>query len=169
MSVSMIRAAGFGLLLLSSPVLAQVVPPEAPAGRGMMGRGAFSGMSEAGRTTMREVMRAGAEDRRAGRDAVRAARDRMLAVIEADQLDTAALKRAMDEERNVAMASHDRRQSAMLAGVSKLSIEDRKAFVSGARASREQMAARMDRMRERRANRDIDTKGRGAMRTPQQD
>ncbi|GGI93851.1 hypothetical protein GCM10007973_32600 [Polymorphobacter multimanifer] len=155
MSVSMFRAAGLGLLLLASPVLAQPAPP-APPEAPMMGRGGngpYAGMSEAGRTVMREAMRANAEDRRANREAVKAARDRMMAVVEADRLDTAALKRAMDDERNIAMASHDRRQAAMLAGLTKLSTEDRKAFVAGARASRERMASRMDKMRERWGNR----------------
>jgi uncharacterized membrane protein len=161
MSVSLIRAAGFGLLLIASPALAEPAPPAPPTApeAPMMGRGfgdnggAYAGMSEAGRGMMRDAMRAGVGDRRAERDAIKAVRDRMMAVVEADRLDTAALKRAMDEERSIAMASHDRRQSAMLVGLAKLSAEDRKAFAVGARASRERMATRLDTMRQRRSSR----------------
>ncbi len=171
MSVSLIRMAGLGLLMVASPVLAQPGPggPRAEsgmAGRGMagqgmagrgMGRDTFAGLSEAGRSTMREAMRAGGDDRRAAREQVKAARDRMLTVLEADRLDTAALKRAMDDEKRASSASHDRRQTAMLAAFQKLSLEDRKAFVTGARASRERMTERAEgfreRMRERRTMR----------------
>ena len=81
------------LLAAAAPVAAQTPPPSAGAGmarmggdRGMHGRGMFASMSEAGRKTMMEAMRAGG-DRRAEREQVKAARDRMMTIIEADRLD----------------------------------------------------------------------------------
>ena len=142
------------LLLATAPVLAQTAPappapPAAPhhpmgahgggpGGYGHMGARAFPSMSEAGRATIREAMASGG-DRAEERARVRAARDKMMAVLEADRLDQAALKRAMDEERMAAMASRERRQAAMLAAFAKLSPEDRKAFVTDSRAMKERM------------------------------
>jgi uncharacterized membrane protein len=155
MTMRVFYAAAAGLLVLGGPVMAQPAGAGAGAGAGMeRGRSnAFAGMSEAGQATMRAAMRDGFEERRDERAKIRAARDKMLAVVEADRLDTAALKRAMDEEREIAAASHVLRQDAMLAGLSKLSVEDRKAFVAGARTSRERVAERVGRMRERRMRR----------------
>ncbi len=156
MTIRVFYAAAVGLLMLGGPVLAQSA--DAPGGRMERGYGgAYAGMSEAGRETMRAAMRDGFEGRREERTKIRAARDKMLAVVEADRLDTAALKRAMDEERTIAAESHVRRQDAMLAALSKLSVEDRKAFVAGARTSRERVAERLrerrdGRMMRRRAN-----------------
>jgi hypothetical protein len=156
MTMTLIRAAGLGLLLAASPVLAQT-PPAAKTEAGIMQRDRhgdrmggrmFASLSEAGRATMMEAMKA--SDWRAERTEVRAARDRMLTILEADRLDMAALKKAMDDERAISAASHERRQAAMLAGFSKLSVEDRKAFVADARAMREKMQERMQgRMGER--------------------
>ncbi len=155
MMIPNLRAATIGLLLAgAAPVLAQVAAPPAPPvpmhpamhGGGMRG-GMFAGMSEAGRTTMREAMRAGG-DPRADRDAVKGARDRMLAVLDAETLDTGALKRAMDDERRAAQAGHDKRQAAMLAGFAKLSTADRKTFVTNARAMKDRMAVRVMRIRQ---------------------
>lgn len=133
------------VLAAAAPVAAQM-PPGAPAianadGR-MHGRAMFPALSEAGRTMMMEAMRAGG-DRRTERQSVAAARDRMLTLLEADRLDTAALKQALDDERNAANASRERHQAAMLAGFTKLSVADRKAFVADARAMKTRMAARM--------------------------
>lgn len=151
MTMRVFYAAAAGLLILGGPVLAQTAGAETAMERG---RGnAFAGMSEAGQVTMRAAMRSGFEGRPEERTKIRAARDKMLAVVEADRLDTAALKRAMDEERAIAAESHVRRQDAMLAGLSKLSVEDRKVFVAGARASRERVAGRLEQMRERRLER----------------
>lgn len=155
MTTKLIRAAGLGLLLAASPVVTQSVlaqtstPPQASEALAMkrdghggrMGGRMFSSLSEAGRATMMEAMKA--SDWRGDRTAVRAARDRMLTVLEADKLDTGALKKAMEDERAISNASHDRRQSAMLAAFSKLSVEDRKAFVTEARQMRERMQERM--------------------------
>jgi Spy/CpxP family protein refolding chaperone len=154
--MSMMRAAGLGLLLLAAPVAAQpaAAPPAGAEGRWMGREGQFSGLSEAGKATMREAMRGSMEGRQAEREQVRAARDRMLTLLEADRLDVAALKRAMDEERSLAAASQERRQAAMLAAYQKLSVDDRKALVAGARRSREEMQDRMrDRIRDRVRNR----------------
>ena len=103
---------------------------------------AFASLSPEGRTIMREAMRGGS-DRRNDHEAVMAARDRMLTVLNADKLDTSALKRAMDDERNVVNASRDRTQASMLAGFARLSVADRKAFVADARALRQRMQDRV--------------------------
>jgi Spy/CpxP family protein refolding chaperone len=149
------------LLAAAAPVAAQMPPPQGnPAmaaghhgGRGMHGRGMFASMSEAGRKTMMEAMRGGG-DRRAEREQVKAARDRMLTLVEAERLDTGALKRALDDERNAANASRERHQTAMLAGFGKLSVADRKAFVADARAMKDRMEARMKDRRGKRGGMD---------------
>lgn len=107
--------------------------------------GMFAGLSEAGRSTMRDAMKAGGNPR-AERGAVKAARDRMLEVLDADKLDTSGLKRAMDDERKAVQIGHDQRQAAMLAGFSKLSVADRKAFVANARWMRKSMENRVGKM-----------------------
>ena len=154
-------------LIAAAPVLAQAVPAPAGAGMtagpksgmrhggpGMMDSGmmgpdrAFASMSEAGRKTMRESM-GSPDDRKADHEAVKAARDRMLTILDADKLDTGALRRSMDDERKLATASHDRRQAAMLAGFSKLSAADRKAFVADSRAMKTRMETRMEAWRKR--------------------
>lgn len=168
MMIRNLRAAALGLLLAgAAPVLAQMTPPAPPAGApgkrgGMgdhmgdrMGAAMFAGMSEAGKATMRDAMKAGG-DPRTEHEAVKAARDRMLTLLDADTLDTAALKRAMDDERKAAQATHDKRQAAMLAGFTKLSVTDRKAFVTNARAMKARMEDRIGKMHG----------GRGDMRGP---
>ncbi|MFZ4383254.1 MAG: periplasmic heavy metal sensor, partial [Sandarakinorhabdus sp.] len=135
-------------------------PPPPPAGQyggahgGMAGRHhgkadrMFPSMSEAGRATMREAMMAGG-DRRAERDKVEAARERMLAALDADRFDAGAVKRAMDDERALAEATRQERQAAMLAAFGKLSVADRKAFVADSRAMKNRMDQRMQGWRER--------------------
>ena len=140
-------------------------PPAAPAGpgggphagphAGMAGRPhggmamrMFPSMSEAGRAIVREAMMAGG-DRRAEREKVEAAREKMLTALSADRLDVAAVKRAMDEERSLAEASREARQAAMLAAFQKLSVEDRKAFVTDSRAMKQRMGQRMEGLRQR--------------------
>jgi len=148
-------------LLAAAPVVAQPAPPPPPpAGQyggahgGMAGRHhgkadrMFPSMSEAGRATMREAMMAGG-DRRAERDKVEAARERMLAALDADRFDAGAVKRAMDDERALAEATRQERQAAMLAAFGKLSVADRKAFVADSRAMRNRMDQRMQGWRER--------------------
>ena len=122
----------------TAPALAQMPPggpPGSPHGR------MFASMSEAGRATMIEAMRAA--DPRADKGMTAGARDRMLAILDADRLDVAALRQAMDAEREAANAARVRHQTAMLAGFQKLSLADRKAFVADARAMRARMEGRM--------------------------
>lgn len=166
MMMPSLRAATIGLLLAgAAPLFAQNATPAAPAvtapaakpamragpdRRGpmrpdMKRGGMFAGLSDAGRATMRDAMKAGG-DPRAERDAVKAARDRMLVVLDAERLDTAALKRAMDEERAAVQKGHDQRQAAMLTGFSKLSVADRKAFVANARWMKQSMENRVGKM-----------------------
>jgi Spy/CpxP family protein refolding chaperone len=140
--------------LIAAPAIAQPAPPPAPPAphameRGMhMGARMFPSMSEAGRATMREAMMAGG-NRRDDRQKVEAAREKMLAALEAERFDAAAVKRAMDEERALSDASRQQRQAAMLAAFQKLSAEDRKAFVTDSRAMKARMQGRMEGWRER--------------------
>ena len=146
-------------LLAAAPAFAQPAPPAPPAahhagphyGAGSkMGRhmGMFPSMSEAGRAIMREAMMAGG-NRRDDRQKVEAAREKMLAALEAERFDGGAVKRAMDEERSLADATRQQRQAAMLAAFQKLSPEDRKAFVTDSRAMKTRMQGRMDGWRDR--------------------
>lgn len=157
-------------VLAAGPVLAQTAPPppaapSAPAA-GMPGKHGgphrmhmqqrgpmFPSMSEEGRTIMREAMMAGG-DRRENRARVEAVREKMLAAVEADRFDAAAVKRAMDEERALSDASRQARQAALLAAFQKLTPADRKAFAADSRAMKSRMEQRMqgwrERMRERR-------------------
>jgi Spy/CpxP family protein refolding chaperone len=151
-----LRAAAFGLLVAAVPAIAQPAPPPAPPAGDMSPkrlRGGsdrmFPSMSEAGRATMREAMAAG-DNRRAEHDQIKAARDRMLTLLEAERLDAGALKRAMDEERTIANASRERRQAAMLTAFGKLSVADRKAFVTDSRAMKSRMEERVQGWRARR-------------------
>jgi len=148
-----------GLLLATAPVLAQSPPPSpsppsagsVPAPRGfgrdrqgpMNYRSMFSSLSPAGQATMREAMRGNLAARQAEHDAVKAARDRMLTILDADRLDTGALKKAMADERAAANAGRDRMQASMAAGFAKLSLADRRAFVAEAKAMRARMEERM--------------------------
>lgn len=149
MSFPLVRAA---VLLLGAaaalPAAAQMGPPPgAPmmAGPGARGDQMFPSMSPAGRTIMWEAMRG--EDKKADREAVKAARDKVLTVLDAPTLDVAALKRAMDEERALVDSQQAERQAAMLAAFQKLTPADRKAFVTDARAMRDRMQARMGQKR----------------------
>ncbi len=121
-----------------------------PVGMGMMDmRPAFATLSEPGQAILRDAMR-GAGDRRVEHAAVRSARDRMLTILDADRLDTGALKKAMDDERSAAIAGRERTQAAMLAGFQKLSTADRKAFVNESRVLRARMESRLKQMGNRR-------------------
>lgn len=146
-------------LLAAAPALAQPAPPPPPPGQygappGMAGRDPrraermFPSMSEAGRAIMKEAMMSGG-DRRAERAKVEAARERMMAALDADRFDAAAVKRAMDDERALAEATRLERQAAMLAAFGKLSAADRKAFVADSRAMKNRMDKRMQGWRER--------------------
>lgn len=160
-------AAALGLLIAAMPVTAQQAPqtnaPPAASGaqdgqrgdtaykrlRGHRAERMFPSMSEAGHATMREAM-SGSGNGRDDRQQIKAARDRMLTLLDAERLDSAALKRAMDEERTLANASRERRQAAMLTAFAKLSAADRKAFVADSRAMKSRMEERMEGWRARR-------------------
>lgn len=159
MTRKLLLAALIAAPLITAPAFAQPAPPAPPAahhagphhGAGpKMGRhmGMFPSMSEAGRAIMRDAMMAGG-NRRDDRQKVEAAREKMLAALEAERFDAGAVKRAMDEERNLADATRQQRQAAMLAAFQKLSPEDRKAFVTDSRAMKTRMQGRMDGWRER--------------------
>ena len=166
MNRKLLLAALIAAPLMSAPLLAQAAPPAPPAGMagagphaghhmGGMGGGGmpmFPSMSEAGRKTVHEAMMAGG-NRRDDRQKMAALREKMLIALEGERFDAASVKRAMDEERALAEATRDQRQSAMLAAFQKLSAEDRKAFVADSRAMKARMQQRMDgwrgRMRER--------------------
>ena len=171
MTRKLLLAALIAAPLITAPAFAQSAPPApaasaapgappgAPPGSGPHagrhhGQGAaghmrmFPSMSEAGRQIMREAMVAGG-NRRDDRKKVEAARDKMLAALEAERFDAGVIKRAMDEERALSDASRQQRQAAMLAAFQKLSPEDRKAFVTDSRAMKTRMHSRMDGMRDR--------------------
>ena len=166
MNRKLLLAALIAAPLMSAPLLAQAAPSAPPAGMagagphaghhmGGMGGGGmpmFPTMSEAGRKTVHEAMMAGG-NRRDDRQKMAALREKMLIALEGERFDAASVKRAMDEERALAEATRDQRQSAMLAAFQKLSAEDRKAFVADSRAMKARMQQRMDgwrgRMRER--------------------
>ena len=152
-------------LLAAAPAFAQSAPPAPPAPPQMghhagqkgphgmdMNARMFPSMSEAGRKTMHDAMMAGG-NRRDDRQKVAAARDKMLAALEAERFDAGAVKRAMDEERALSDATREQRQTAMLAAFQKLSAEDRKAFVTDSRAMKARMQGRMEGRRKMLRNR----------------
>ncbi len=160
MTMISIRAAALVLALAgAAPAIAQTAAPASPAAPMMAGphrmmplhgpgghggmRQAFATLSEAGQAVMNDAMRLAGNERRAEHEALKGARDRMLTILEADKLDTAALKRAMDDERSAANASRTQAQAAMLAGFTKLSAADRKAFVNESRVMKARMEMRV--------------------------
>lgn len=140
-------------MLLALPAAAQTAVPVAPPAPGMhagkqggqkrMGgrKQMFASLSPAGQTIMRNAMKS--VDNKADRTAVKTARDAILAALNADKLDVAALKRAMESERSAAESMHNKRQAALLGAYQKLSLADRKALVAEAREMRARMDARM--------------------------
>ena len=143
-------------LLVAAPVVAQTAPsaPPRPAmrlqppehGEGPM---RFGNMSEAGRRTMMAAMEAARDGDEADRGRVRAARDRILTILDADRLDSVALRRTMDEERAASTAMKMRRQTAMTTAFERLSVADRRAFVADARTARGRVEGRMGKMSHR--------------------
>lgn len=157
MKRTLLLAALIAAPLITGQANAQPAPPPpamaGPEGSGMqMGARMFPSMSEVGRKAMHDAMMAGG-NHRDDRQKMEAVRDRMLTILSAEKLDIAAVKRVMDEERTLADATRQQRQTAMLAAIQKLSPEDRKAFVTDSRAMKARMEARMggwrDRMRDR--------------------
>ncbi|MFQ3595404.1 MAG: periplasmic heavy metal sensor [Sphingomonadaceae bacterium] len=131
---------------LAAPALAQPAPPAPPAAppaaksgerhayarerKGPRGTPRmFGNVSEEGRAVLSEAMRTTTPEDRA---AVRAARDRVNALIAAERLDVPALRRAMEDERRLVSQLQARRQAALLEAVQKLSPADRKAFAEDA-------------------------------------
>lgn len=140
--ISVLLLAG-GVPALAQPAPASVVVTPAPHIPGAHNP-IFAGMSAAGRAAMLAAMRG--VDMRAGKAEVAAARDRMLAVLDAERLDAVALRRAMDDERAAValqQAQQAKRQAAMLAGFEQLSLADRRAFVADARGVRDRFEARV--------------------------
>lgn len=127
--------------LLAAPALAQAsppppqppAPPAATPGKGprhaLGGPRMFGNVSEEGRALLSAALRSSTPEDRA---ALRAARDRVNALIAADRLDVPALRRAMDEERRLVAQQQARRQAALLEAVQKLSLADRRAFAADA-------------------------------------
>lgn len=148
------------MLAVATPAMAQPAPPPPPEAPGYSDRagdrrGMFPSMSEAGRATIMDAMRSGG-DRRDTREKVEAARERMLAALEAERFDAAAVKRAMDEERSLSDVSRQQRQSALLAAFQKLSPADRRAFAADSRAMKSRMEQRVAGWRDRWAKRRAD-------------
>ena len=165
MKNSTLKAAAAALALaVASPAFAQTPPaPTAPASPthrddvrihrmspGMEGfhhMNRFEGMSAEGRATLRAAMKP--QQRPQDREAVRAARQRVLNLLAADRLDVAAVRRAQAAERELVVKQHERQQEAMLAAYQKLSPADRKAFASSMRDREERMLERLKKARER--------------------
>jgi Spy/CpxP family protein refolding chaperone len=149
MSHTVFRLAAAVALATALPVAAQSTPPAPAAAAAPRGPGGprdgyrpqmFKSMTPAGQQIMRDAMMPG--DPKADRAGIDAARDQVMTLLDADKLDSAALKRAMDAERAAADAMHTKRQAAMLAAFQKLSVADRKAFVADARKMRDRMESR---------------------------
>lgn len=154
-----LKAACAAVAVAAVPVLAQPSPPTPPAPpkvhimrmspgmEGMRHLGRFEGMSPEGRAILADAMRPQLtpEDRQA----VRAARERVLNLIAADKLDVAAVRRAQAAERELVLRQHERQQAAMLAAYQKLPAADRKAFVEGMQNKEERMLKHMERARQR--------------------
>lgn len=134
-------AIAFTVAIIGGVPAAAQMPPS-PVAAGGAHPGMFAGMSNAGRMAMRMAMQDA--DPRADRAATMAARDRMLAILDAERLDVPALRRAMDDERESANAAKARHQTAMITGLQTLSLADRRAFVANARAMRARVEERMD-------------------------
>lgn len=131
------------LLALALPAAAQPAPP-APPGKGphavpLM----FPNVSAEGRALLRQAMATSEADRAA----VRAARERVNALIAADRLDVAALGKAMAEERALVDRQQAARQSALLVALQQMSAADRQAFAEDARRGRDRMEKRVMRWR----------------------
>lgn len=137
--------------LLAAPVLAQAASPAPPAAvpgaepqrervrmMRMHRQDMWANVSPEGRAILRETLKGDPKDR----EATRAARDRINAIVGAEKLDVSALKRAMEDERRLVDAQHASRQARMLAAIQKLSPADRKAFAEDARRGRADIEAR---------------------------
>lgn len=108
----------------------------------------FEALSDNGRRTMLDAMRS--TDRAELRSRIAEARARMLRALEAERLDTTALRRAMQEEQTIADAARDLRQAALLEAYRALSLADRRALVAESRQLKDRMDKRLKHFRERR-------------------
>lgn len=139
------------IALMTAPALAQAAPPaqQAPpsgfeAGNERMRvmrmhrQHLWANVSPEGRAILRETLKGDPRDR----EATRAARDRINAIVGAEKLDVGALRKAMEEERRLVDAQHAARQGRMLAAIQKLTPADRKAFAEDARRGRANIEAR---------------------------
>ena len=159
-----LKAVGAALALaVASPLLAQNPPSPAalasptqhdvvirrmsPGMEGFHHMGRFEGMSAEGRATLRAAMKP--QQTPQDREAVRAARQRVLTLLAADRLDVVAVRRAQAAERDLVIKQHERQQEAMLVAYQKLSPADRKAFASGMRDREERMLDSLKKARER--------------------
>ena len=128
---------------VAAPAFAQDLNP----GYGHGPHGIASTLSPQGQAILRQAHQAA--NPREDRGAIKAIRDRILSILDADTLDQGALSRAMEDERNAVAQQQQRRQYAMLQAFGQLSPADRKAFVADARAERDKLAARMQAMQAR--------------------
>lgn len=159
-----LKAAGAALALaIAAPAFAQTPPappaPASPTHRDVMIRrmspgmegfhhmNRFEGMSAEGRAILRDAMKP--KHNPQDREAVRAARQRVLNLLTAERLDVAAVRRAQAAERELVVKQHERQQEAMLAAYQKLSQADRKAFASSMRDREERMLESLKKARER--------------------
>ena len=106
----------------------------------------FEGVSEAGRTHLRAAMMDARSPQ--NRAEIRAARLKILALVDKDRLDIPAIQRAQAEERAVVVRHARARQDAMLAAIRKLSPADRKAFAMNVRKMDGRMEERMKRVKD---------------------
>ncbi len=143
-------------LTLAAPLFAQTPPPPAPTKEVQIRRispamqfhgDRFEGMSPEGRAILREAMKPQVTPQ--DREAVKAARKKVLALIGAEKLDVSAVRNAQAAERELVVKQHERQQAAMLAAYQKLSAADRKAFVGGMRDREERMLDSLKKSRER--------------------
>lgn len=133
----MTKALMLALALFAAPVAAQM-PAHEGGGRAAM---LMQGVSPQGQKILRDARRASADPASWGQ--IRAARDKVQALLAADRLDVPALKKAMEEESRIVEAGHARRRAGMLEAFQKLSAADRKAFAANASAARDKMEQRL--------------------------
>lgn len=159
MTRSMLKAAAAALAIaVAAPSFAQAAPPPpaqkdvlirriSPGMHGWREMDRFGGMSAEGRAVLREAMKP--QQTPQDREAVRAARQRVLTLLSAEKLDVGAVRRAQAAERELVVKQHERQQDAMLAAYQKLSAADRKAFADGMRDREERMLDSLKKARQR--------------------
>lgn len=106
---------------------------------------AFAGMSAEGRRVMSAAMLG--TDSEPMAEAARAARERVLRLLEADPLDPQALAEAMRAEDELYIAQVNQRRQRMLAAYGQLSAADRRALAQASRAQGDPRRRSTGRMR----------------------